>query len=351
MQSINYVPARDSAFIPVESREPLVQPTFVDLATVQDPKLTFIDDARPLFDEPNSNSKDPFVSFIESSNSVGMSCLTDHENNETPQTVEKAQTPKSTENTKSKAKKRKKCEKDEKQQQPQNSTSPRTSPLPTLMNSTSRTPEKLKKIQPDDEALVQEQINQLQNFNRKLHLQEKKSQSPLTTCLKPINYECIVCKQDFKNPSKLLRHLRSHTNEKPFECSFCGMFFTDKSSLRRHKIGVHKLPYMKKNGQPAEMYPCMICNKVFSMPSKLVRHLRVHSGEKPFSCSCGSSFNDRSSMLRHRKRKKCPGAFEETISDQKEKVVGITIPAKVPAAPPETSKEKSSETLVNTTRE
>merc|ERR1712004_616557 len=152
------VPARDSAFIPVESREPMVQPTFVDLATVQDPKISFIEDARPLFEEPNSNSKDPFVSFIESSNSVGMSCLTDHENKEnstqkSPPDTE--QTPNKPENTKSKPKKRKKCDDEKQQQQPQKSTSPRTSPLPTLMNSTSRTPEKLKKIQPDDEALVQ----------------------------------------------------------------------------------------------------------------------------------------------------------------------------------------------------
>jgi len=51
-------------------------------------------------------------------------------------------------------------------------------------------------------------------------------------------------------------------------------------------------------------------------------------------------------MLRHRKRKKCLGAFEETVSNQNEKVSGITIPPAIPAAPPD-AEEENSKTLVN----
>lgn len=46
---------------------------------------------------------------------------------------------------------------------------------------------------------------------------------------------CKTCFKSFKKPSTLKRHLITHTNIKPFKCSYCGRAFNVKHNLVRHK--------------------------------------------------------------------------------------------------------------------
>ena len=48
---------------------------------------------------------------------------------------------------------------------------------------------------------------------------------------------------------------------------------------------------------------CRFCGKNFIAPSHLVRHVRIHTGEKPFVCEhCGRDFADSSTLRRHKQR-------------------------------------------------
>ncbi|KAK6826789.1 hypothetical protein RU639_004513 [Aspergillus parasiticus] len=49
------------------------------------------------------------------------------------------------------------------------------------------------------------------------------------------NRGCLSCNKTFSKAEHLTRHLRSHTKERPYECSVCGKLYTRSDVLRRHE--------------------------------------------------------------------------------------------------------------------
>ena len=50
---------------------------------------------------------------------------------------------------------------------------------------------------------------------------------------------CSVCKGVFARPSNLVTHMRHHTGERPFLCSYCDRRYTTRSNCTRHERKLH----------------------------------------------------------------------------------------------------------------
>ncbi|KAM9365951.1 uncharacterized protein KZ484_012068 [Pholidichthys leucotaenia] len=90
--------------------------------------------------------------------------------------------------------------------------------------------------------------------------------------------KCSDNDKDCKNESQKKKHytVKSHV------CTTCGKRFGNKSDILRHER-IH-------SGE--KPFSCEMCGQSFNRLDHLKTHMRIHTGEKPFSCkTCGQSFN------------------------------------------------------------
>ncbi|XP_071533764.1 uncharacterized protein [Panulirus ornatus] len=106
------------------------------------------------------------------------------------------------------------------------------------------------------------------------------------------NLICSICGVVCQHNAHFQIHMRIHTGEKPFRCSYCERAFAQKSDLTKHeRIHTGEKPFK-----------CEFCGRAFAIGKSLQDHRRQHTGERPYECNeCKRRFRSSSGLSEHRK--------------------------------------------------
>lgn len=106
------------------------------------------------------------------------------------------------------------------------------------------------------------------------HIRDHKIQMKERTTL-----SCLYCEKDYSKLSNLIRHLKTHEENKTHACNVCQKTFA---------MGQDLIDHLNKH-RGFTPHSCHICGKSYLQVSKLNNHLKTHSEDK-VSCCCYSKF-------------------------------------------------------------
>ena len=76
-------------------------------------------------------------------------------------------------------------------------------------------------------------------------------------------YFCSLCSKQFRSPTLVATHYRTHTGEKPYKCSKCDKSFSQLGNMKRHESQTHSIDTLK----------CDVCMKIFSHRAEFSSHV------------------------------------------------------------------------------
>lgn len=100
---------------------------------------------------------------------------------------------------------------------------------------------------------------------------------------------CQICNREYLTNQSLEAHLKNCAGN---ICKTCGQRFSHRESLSRH-LRVHS---------DSKPFKCKFCSKSFKSTAYLKAHVRTHTGERPFRCRyCWKRFTQGTSRHTHEK--------------------------------------------------
>ncbi|XP_037024765.1 zinc finger protein 391-like isoform X6 [Bradysia coprophila] len=126
--------------------------------------------------------------------------------------------------------------------------------------------------------------------------------------IRPRKFPCSHpdCSMSFFRKYKLMRHLETHSDVMKFECEMCSRKFKRMDTLKGHRLTHTQL----------RPHRCPYCEKGFNTSNILKSHIGLHTGELPFSCGlCPLKFLNSSGAAVHRRIHTVNNLFQCTICD------------------------------------
>ena len=136
------------------------------------------------------------------------------------------------------------------------------------------------------------------------------------TGVKP--YACNKCTYRAAQKSSLTKHMRTHTGVKPYACNKCTYRAAQKSDSHKAHADAHgrqtiRMQQMYVQGSSQEYltkhmrthtgvkpYACNKCTYRAAQQSSLTKHMRTHTGVKPYACNkCTYRAAQKSALTKH----------------------------------------------------